>query len=147
MKIFSLNCRGLGNPKIVSELHRIVRKEDPSIVFLMETRLESQNLEFLRVRLGNAGPNRPILVPTNSGKKTTWKKKARSNCIISSEDSKSEFSMEPMLTPGKRALQVETEHNLQDQDEPCLKKSRTNGGMKSHEFESVEAVEQPRRAQ
>ena len=64
--------------------------------------------------LGNAGPNGPILVPTNSGKKTTWKKKARFNCIISSEASKSEFSMEPMLTPGKRALQVETEHSLQD---------------------------------
>ena len=114
MKTFSPNCRGLGNPETVSKLHAIVRKEDPSIVFLMETRLESQNLEFLRVRLGNAGPNRPILVPTNSGKKTTWKKKARSNCIISSEASKSEFSMEPMLTPGKRALQVETEHSLQD---------------------------------
>jgi hypothetical protein len=97
--------------------------------------------------LGNAGPNGPILAPTNSGKKTTWKKKARSNCIISSEASKSEFSIEPMLTPGKRALQVETEHSLQDQDEPCLKKSRTNGGMKSHESESVEAVEQPCRAQ
>ena len=55
MKIFSLNCRGLGNPKTVSELHRIVRKEDPSIVFLMETRLESRNLEFLRVRLGMSG--------------------------------------------------------------------------------------------
>jgi hypothetical protein len=97
--------------------------------------------------LGNAGPNGPILAPTNSGKKTTWKKKARSNCIISSEASKSEFSIKPMLTPGKRALQVETEHSLQDQDEPCLKKSRTNGGMKSHESESVEAVEQPCRAQ
>jgi hypothetical protein len=55
MKIFSLNCRGLGNPETVSELHRIVRKEDPSIVFLMETRLDSRNLEFLRVRLGLTG--------------------------------------------------------------------------------------------
>ncbi len=36
----------------MSELHTIVRKEDPSIVFLMETRLDSRNLEFLRVRLG-----------------------------------------------------------------------------------------------
>ena len=55
MKIFSLNCRGLGNPETVSELHRIVKKEDPSIVFLMETRLDLRNLEFLRVRLGLTG--------------------------------------------------------------------------------------------
>ena len=55
MKIFSLNCRGLGNPETVSELHRIVRKEDPIIVFLMETRLDSRNLEFLRVHLGLTG--------------------------------------------------------------------------------------------
>ena len=55
MKIFSLNCRGLGNPETVSELHRIVKREDPSIVFLMETRLDLRNLEFLRVRLGLSG--------------------------------------------------------------------------------------------
>ena len=52
MKTFSLNCRGLGNLETVSELHTIVRKEDPIIVFLMETRLDSRNLEFLRVHLG-----------------------------------------------------------------------------------------------
>jgi hypothetical protein len=28
MKIFSLNCCGLGNPETVDELHNIVRKED-----------------------------------------------------------------------------------------------------------------------
>ena len=55
MKIFSLNCRGLGNPETVSELLKIVRREDPNIVFLMETRLDSRKLEFLRVRLGMAG--------------------------------------------------------------------------------------------
>jgi hypothetical protein len=55
MKIFSLNCRGLGNPETVSELHTIVRKEDPSIMFLMETHLDSRNLEFLRVRMGMSG--------------------------------------------------------------------------------------------
>jgi hypothetical protein len=55
MKTFSFNCCGLGNPKTVSELHTVVRKEDPSIVFLMETRLELRNLEFFRVRLGMCG--------------------------------------------------------------------------------------------
>ena len=55
MKTFSLNCCGLGNPETVSELHTIVRKEDPNIVFLMETRLKLRNLEFLRVCLGMCG--------------------------------------------------------------------------------------------
>ena len=55
MKIFNLNYRELGNPKTVSELHTIVRKENPNIVFLMETRLDSLNLEFLRVRMGMFG--------------------------------------------------------------------------------------------
>ena len=55
MKTLSLNCRGLGNPETVSELHTLVRKEDPSIVFLMETRLELRHLELLRVCLGMLG--------------------------------------------------------------------------------------------
>ena len=32
--------------------------------------------------LGSAGPGGLILAPTNSGKKTTWKKRARSNHIM-----------------------------------------------------------------
>ena len=55
MKIFSLNCCGLGNPETVGELHNMVRKEDPKIVFLMETRLPFRKLELLRVRLGMQG--------------------------------------------------------------------------------------------
>jgi hypothetical protein len=55
MKLFSLNCRGLGNLETVRELHMLVTKEDPVIVFLMETRLELRCLEFLRVRLGMCG--------------------------------------------------------------------------------------------
>ena len=47
MKIFSLNCRGLGNPETVGELHNFVRKEGPTIVFLMETWLQVRDLEFL----------------------------------------------------------------------------------------------------
>uniref|UniRef100_A0A2N9H346 DUF4283 domain-containing protein n=1 Tax=Fagus sylvatica TaxID=28930 RepID=A0A2N9H346_FAGSY len=39
----------------VSELQTIMRKEDPNIVFLMETQLELRNLEFLRVCLGMCG--------------------------------------------------------------------------------------------
>ena len=66
---------------------------------------------------------------------------------MSDEVSSSELSVGSMLTRGKRALQVEAEHILHDQAEPILKKTKTNGGVASHESKSVEAVEQPRRAQ
>ncbi len=55
MKTLSLNYCRIGNPETVSELHTLVGKEDLSIVFLMETRLELRHLEFLRVRLGMRG--------------------------------------------------------------------------------------------
>ena len=55
MKTLSLNYCRLGNPETVSELHTLVGKEDPSIMFLMETRLELRHLEFLHVRLGMRG--------------------------------------------------------------------------------------------
>ena len=51
----SLNCRGLGNPQTVNELHDLVRKKEPNIVFLMETRLQVRSLEWLRLRLRMKG--------------------------------------------------------------------------------------------
>ncbi len=55
MRAISLNCRGLGNPETVLELHHCVKKEAPQIVFLMETRLPVWKLEFIRLRLGMKG--------------------------------------------------------------------------------------------
>ena len=55
MNCLSLNCRGLGNPETVHDLHDLVRKKGPNIVFLMETRLQVRVLEFLRVRLRMQG--------------------------------------------------------------------------------------------
>jgi hypothetical protein len=97
--------------------------------------------------LNNAGPNGPILVHTNPIKKPTWKKKARSNYTSSGAASRSEYAVQSNIIPGKRALKVELDGFSQRQEEPYLKKSRTNGGVESHESGSVEAVEQPRRAQ
>uniref|UniRef100_A0A2N9ENE1 Endonuclease/exonuclease/phosphatase domain-containing protein n=1 Tax=Fagus sylvatica TaxID=28930 RepID=A0A2N9ENE1_FAGSY len=55
MSCLSLNCRGLGNPETVRDLHDVVRKEGPNIVFLMETRLPVRSLEFIRIRLRMQG--------------------------------------------------------------------------------------------
>ena len=55
MKLLSLNCRGLGNPETVQELHDLVKQEAPQVMFLMETWLKVGSMERIRVKLGFAG--------------------------------------------------------------------------------------------
>ena len=38
MNLLSWNCRGLGNLRTVNALSEVVKKEEPKIVFLMETK-------------------------------------------------------------------------------------------------------------
>ena len=38
MNLLSLNCRGLGNPQTVRELHALVKHEDPSVSHRNATR-------------------------------------------------------------------------------------------------------------
>ena len=38
MNLLSWNCRGLGNLRTVRALQKVINKEDPAIVFLMETK-------------------------------------------------------------------------------------------------------------
>ena len=45
MSIISWNCRGLGNLRTVRALQKVINKEDLTIVFLMETKLD---LEWIR---------------------------------------------------------------------------------------------------
>ena len=55
MKLLCLNCRGLGNPQTVRELHDLVKHEAPKVVFFTKTRLELRNLDALRIKLGMHG--------------------------------------------------------------------------------------------
>ncbi|CAL5183817.1 unnamed protein product [Lathyrus oleraceus] len=48
MKILSWNCRGLGRPRAVRPLVRLIRIENPTMVFLMETKLKTD--EVLRFK-------------------------------------------------------------------------------------------------
>ncbi|KAK8292764.1 hypothetical protein V6Z11_D06G140800 [Gossypium hirsutum] len=48
MKIFSWNCRGVGNPTTVRELKQFLVANTPDIVFLCETKIHSN--EFSRIR-------------------------------------------------------------------------------------------------
>ena len=45
MSLISWNCRGLGNLRTVRALQKVINKEDPAIVFLMEMKLD---LEWIR---------------------------------------------------------------------------------------------------
>lgn len=48
MNLFCWNCRGLGNRQTVQELGDLVRAQDPSVVFLVETWLEEARLGSIR---------------------------------------------------------------------------------------------------
>ncbi|KAL5542373.1 hypothetical protein UlMin_010083 [Ulmus minor] len=49
------NARGLGNPKAIHNLHRLVADEDPSLLFLCETKLVSGQCRNLKYTLGFEG--------------------------------------------------------------------------------------------
>ena len=52
MSIMSWNCRGLGNPWAVQALKRPIKREDPSLVFLMETKLEVDEMKGVQHEIG-----------------------------------------------------------------------------------------------
>ncbi|XP_042942727.1 uncharacterized protein LOC122276878 [Carya illinoinensis] len=52
MKLLSWNCRGLGNPRTVRELHQLVKEKSPQVVFLSETKCNRERVEMVRNRLG-----------------------------------------------------------------------------------------------
>ncbi|KAF5450043.1 hypothetical protein F2P56_030424, partial [Juglans regia] len=55
MKTLSWNCRGLGNAWTVQDLCMIVEEKRPSVVFVMETKLQVSRLEGIRRRLRMEG--------------------------------------------------------------------------------------------
>ena len=52
MTILCWNCRGLGRPRKVQELVRLVHAQRPKFLFLSETRQNKRFVEGLRWRLG-----------------------------------------------------------------------------------------------
>jgi hypothetical protein len=51
MRLLNWNCRGLGNPCTVLELLLLIKEQDPFILFLSETILDSVGVEWLRVKI------------------------------------------------------------------------------------------------
>lgn len=48
MKLLSSNARGLGRPRIVHRLRSLLRDINPSVVFLIETKLQGSSMEEVR---------------------------------------------------------------------------------------------------
>ena len=46
------NCWGIGNPLTVFALHDYVKRWNPKLVFLLETRLKNKHIEKVKYRLG-----------------------------------------------------------------------------------------------
>ena len=44
------NCRGLGNPQVIRLLCNLLQREGPSLVFLIETKLFSSEMERVKYR-------------------------------------------------------------------------------------------------
>ena len=51
MRLISWNCQGLGNPWTGRSLRKLVREKDPTVCFLMETRLDKDGFENLNSNL------------------------------------------------------------------------------------------------
>jgi exonuclease III len=49
MKILSWNCQGLGNPRTVRALKKLINNYQPDIIFLMETKLMTTQYHFLNM--------------------------------------------------------------------------------------------------
>ena len=45
------NCQGLGNPYTVKALHKLVLEEDPTLVFLMETKFVVSKMTLIKHKL------------------------------------------------------------------------------------------------
>ena len=67
------NCRGLGNPRTVGTLQKVVLEEDPTLVFLMETKFNVEEMMDIKRRLERI---QRIIVPSvrwSGGLALLWK--------------------------------------------------------------------------
>jgi hypothetical protein len=52
MIVLSWNCRGLGNPGTVHDLHRLIKEKKHDLVFLMETKIQNKKCDFHSNKIG-----------------------------------------------------------------------------------------------
>ena len=64
MNTLSWNCRGLGNPRTVNALKKLVQAEAPSLVFLMETKLPLKSMKRMSNIKHSLGLTQGLVVPS-----------------------------------------------------------------------------------
>ena len=52
MNLLSWNCQRLRNPRVVRNLCQLVKEKNPKVVFIMETKMHHNRLEFLKGKVG-----------------------------------------------------------------------------------------------
>ena len=76
MNTLSWNCRGLRNARTVNALKKIVQAEDPSLVFLMETKLPLKAMKRMSNIKNSLGLTQGLVVPSegkSGGLALLWK--------------------------------------------------------------------------
>ena len=96
MKLASFNCRGLGNGPAVRGLLDLIKKVDPDILFLCETKLDDGRMQWLRWKTGLtnlvvkdcAGQSGGLALFWRTGVNLTagWKSKYHIDATIREED-------------------------------------------------------------
>ncbi|XP_019170410.1 PREDICTED: uncharacterized protein LOC109165884 [Ipomoea nil] len=81
MSTLSWNCRGLGNPRTVREIEDIVSRKKPDFVFLMETKVNRDHAERLRVKLGFEGLFNVDNSGLSGGMAMLWRANSMANLI------------------------------------------------------------------
>jgi hypothetical protein len=73
MILFSWNCRGLGNPRTIRDLHQLVKERRLNFVFLMETVCSKQHIDCIKHRVGFDNLFVVDLVGKSGGLALLWK--------------------------------------------------------------------------
>lgn len=76
MKLLGWNVHGLGNPRTLRALKKLIYSEDPEVVFLMETKLKVWQLEGIRIKLQMVGCVGVDRVGLSGGLAPFWKEGA-----------------------------------------------------------------------
>ena len=73
MSATTWNCRGLGNPQIVGTLQKTVLEEDPTLVFLMETKFNVEKMVDIKRKLERSQGMIVLSVRRSGGLAFLWK--------------------------------------------------------------------------
>jgi exonuclease III len=73
MSCLSWNCRGLGLPQTVNDLHLMVKEKKPQLLFLMETKLKNKSMQKVKFKLGFQGMFTVDPVGRSGGLALFWK--------------------------------------------------------------------------